>query len=291
MQIEIKGLSVGENRINLSGKRAVLGRRSGDGKQGKENWFHARHHSPEAASSTTRSRRFSALKTCPECYHKVNSCLTVDEEVSKMLVPWRQYALWCMQQKWCSRFLPLFRASREPSISSRVNTARPPAGFQQPMQVAAVCYRLRGALLEFLLVNTSAGKWTFPKGNIDDRLSMREAAAREALEEAGAKGRIEEIHFDCYLDTKRSLGRSFETREILVAAYLFEVSRLGAPEEAYRNPTWFVPREAKTRLAERRSAKYRDEMTRIVDGAIDRLVGSDRGVLYHYLGRHRRLSV
>jgi len=169
--------------------------------------------------------------------------------------------------------------------------ARQPAGFQQPMQVAAVCYRLRGALLEFLLVNTSAGKWTFPKGNIDDRLSLREAAAREALEEAGAKGRIEEIHFDCYLDTKRSLGHNFETREILVAAYLFEVSRLSAPEEAYRNPTWFVPREAKTRLAERRSAKYRDEMTRIVDGAIDRLVGSDRGALYHYLGRHRRLSV
>src|SRR5258708_37376564 len=114
-----------------------------------------------------------------------------------------------MQQNWCSRFWPLFRLFRERSISSRVNTARQPAGFQQPMQGAAVCYRLRGALLEFLLVNTSAGKWTFPKGNIDDRLSLSEAAAREAPQEAGAKGRIEEIHFDCYLDTKRSLGHHF----------------------------------------------------------------------------------
>jgi len=187
--------------------------------------------------------------------------------------------------------LPLFRVFREPSISSRVNTARQPAGIQQPMQVAAVCYRLRGALLEFLLVNTSAGKWTFPKGNIDSGLSLREAAAREALEEAGAKGRIEEIHFDCYLDTKRSLGHNFESREIIVAAYLFEVLRLGAPEEMYRNPTWFAPREAKARLAERRSPKYRDEMTRIVDGAIDRLVASERGPLYHSLGRQRRLSL
>ena len=46
-----------------------------------------------------------------------------------------------------------------------------------PVQVAAVCYRVRGSFLEFLLVNTSAGKWTFPKGRIVPGLSGSESAA------------------------------------------------------------------------------------------------------------------
>ena len=53
-----------------------------------------------------------------------------------------------------------------------------------PLQVAAVCYRRRGAAVEFLLVNTNGGnKWTFPKGSPDARLSHSQAAEREAAEE------------------------------------------------------------------------------------------------------------
>ena len=64
--------------------------------------------------------------------------------------------------------------------------ASPPlTKFALPLQVAAVCYRWRGAFTEFLLVNTNGGnKWTFPKGDPDRHLSHSQAAAREALEEA-----------------------------------------------------------------------------------------------------------
>src|SRR5207245_10870636 len=64
--------------------------------------------------------------------------------------------------------------------------------FALPLQVAAVCYRRRGPSIEFLLVNTNGGsKWTFPKGTPEARLSHRQAAEREALDEAGAVGLIQ----------------------------------------------------------------------------------------------------
>ena len=116
-------------------------------------------------------------------------------------------------------------------------------------------------------MNTSAGKWTFPKGRLDPRLSACEAAAREALEEAGAIGRIQSGHFDSYLDTKRTFGDGFPICEIQIAAYLLEVGSLTAPQEADRNPTWFSPEEAKKRLSERRLPKYSNHLARIIDRA------------------------
>jgi 8-oxo-dGTP pyrophosphatase MutT (NUDIX family) len=141
-----------------------------------------------------------------------------------------------------------------------------------PVQVAAVCYRIRGLSLEFLLVNTSAGKWTFPKGRIEPSLSGSESAAREALEEAGARGRIEEAHFGWYIDTKRAPGHdNNRTREIVVAGYMLEVRSTVSPEEGNRNPTWFTAKEAKKRLGERRAAKYSGQLASLVDAAVKRI--------------------
>ena len=138
-----------------------------------------------------------------------------------------------------------------------------------------MCYRVRGFTLEFLLVNTSAGKWTFPKGRIDPELSGSESAEREAFEEAGARGRIEEIHFASYVDTKRALGHENRTREILVAAYMLEVRTMVRPEESGRNPSWFTPQEAKKKLGERRASKYSGQLASLVDKAVER-VSSER---------------
>jgi 8-oxo-dGTP pyrophosphatase MutT (NUDIX family) len=141
-------------------------------------------------------------------------------------------------------------------------------------QVAAVCYRVRGLSLEFLLVNTSAGKWTFPKGRIDPRLSASESAEREAREEAGAHGLIEAAHFGWYVDTKRALGHEGRIREILVAAYLLEVHATMTPEERDRNPTWFTPQEAKRKLGERRETRYSIQLATLVDVAVKRVAAS-----------------
>lgn len=75
-------------------------------------------------------------------------------------------------------------------------------------QVAAVCYRVRGGEIEFLLVRTrGSGRWTFPKGSAEPGLTHAQAAALEAFEEAGVHGRIEEASFARYVRGKRGSER------------------------------------------------------------------------------------
>ena len=145
-----------------------------------------------------------------------------------------------------------------------------------PSQAAAVCYRRSQFSIEFLLVNTSSGKWTFPKGRIAPGLSGPETAAREALEEAGVRGRIANACLAHYVDLKRALGHDNASREIVIAAHLLEVRSLCRPEESGRNPTWFSPRETKYWLADRRALKYSRELTRIVDLALQQIKGSHK---------------
>ena len=146
-------------------------------------------------------------------------------------------------------------------------------GIGHPPQVAAVCYRANGSSVEFLLVNTSSGKWTFPKGRLEVALSASESAAAEAWEEAGARGAIEGESFGIYVDSKRSPVGSESAREITVAAYLMEVHTAVMPQESGRNPCWFTPQEAKRRLSESRPEKYSETIHKIVDAAIHRISG------------------
>src|SRR3989442_1429807 len=92
-------------------------------------------------------------------------------------------------------------------------------------QVAAVCYRIRGSGIEFLLVQTRGGRWTFPKGGVEPGLTHAQAAALEAYEEAGAHGRMEEVSFTRYVRRKGSGSSS--AIEVGVSAHLCEVLRLG----------------------------------------------------------------
>ena len=65
-------------------------------------------------------------------------------------------------------------------------------------QAAVIPYRIRKARLEVALVTTSTGKgWIVPKGSIDEGERARDAAIREAEEEAGLRGIV----------TRKRLGR------------------------------------------------------------------------------------
>src|SRR5205807_1995004 len=102
-------------------------------------------------------------------------------------------------------------------------------------QVAAVCYRIRRSDIEFLLIQTRGGRWTFPKGGIEPGLTHAQAAALEAYEEAGVHGRMEEVSFTRYVRRKGSGSSS--AIEVGVSAHLCEVLRLGPPQEFNRNRT------------------------------------------------------
>src|SRR5271165_5166609 len=124
-------------------------------------------------------------------------------------------------------------------------------------QVAAVCYRVRGGDIEFLLVMTGKGRWIFPKGSVEPGLTHAQAAALEAFEEAGVHGRMEEASFARYIRRRRrearnAVGRSAE-KESAVNVHLCEVLRQVPPQELGRNPTWLSVEKAKQRLQENRT--------------------------------------
>jgi 8-oxo-dGTP pyrophosphatase MutT (NUDIX family) len=158
-------------------------------------------------------------------------------------------------------------------MGSAIQSYRRPASF--PGKVAAVCYRRDGDSIEFLLVKTGSGRWTFPKGTVERHLGPRDSAALEALEEAGVVGRVSDEHFTIYFQENRGCYRTAD-REIAIAAFLMHVHEVTDPEEGYRNPTWFRPQEAKQRLSMRRRPKYQREFARVVDHAVEMLVRKRR---------------
>ena len=131
-------------------------------------------------------------------------------------------------------------------------------------QVAAICYRRKADEIEFLLVNTTAGKWTFPKGGVGSGKLPREAALQEAWEEAGVFGEIHKVSLTSYLHDRGD-------DPVLINAFLLHVERTEDPVERFRNPRWFSPERAKKRLGELRSARYRREFERVIDLALVRL--------------------
>jgi 8-oxo-dGTP pyrophosphatase MutT (NUDIX family) len=140
-------------------------------------------------------------------------------------------------------------------------------------QVAAVCYCVRGTDIEFLLVQTrGSGRWTFPKGSAEPGLTHAHAAALEAFEEAGVHGRMEEASFASYVRRKTGASRkSAGSRKQTVIAHLCEVTRLEAPQEFDRNPTWFSPERAKRCLCEGRGTEYAADLARVVERAVARI--------------------
>ena len=153
--------------------------------------------------------------------------------------------------------------------------------LRQCEQVAAVCYRIRGGIIEFLLVRTRGGRWIFPKGNAEPGLTHAQAAALEAFEEAGVHGRMEEACFIRYTrrkhDTCHPSTRSNRS-QIAVNAHLCEVLRTEAPQERGRNPAWFSSEKAKKRLVEGRSCDYGAELSSVIDHAVARIRGRGRTV-------------
>lgn len=133
------------------------------------------------------------------------------------------------------------------------------------VQVAAVCYRQEAGSVRFLLVRTTSGRWTFPKGRLEDDLLPAQVAALEALEEGGVVGKVDPRPFGQYLHSKESLRGP---KELIVFAFLLEVEKSAEPAETHRSPQWFTPIEAKRRLLRHRSRKYLSSINRVFDSAL-----------------------
>lgn len=124
------------------------------------------------------------------------------------------------------------------------------------LQVAALPFRRGdGGAIEVLLVTSrGTGRWIIPKGNQMNGLSLAEAAAQEALEEAGVRGRIATREAGRFSHLKtRSIGRALHCR-VAVFALAVEEELDEWPEQAQRQRRWFSIREAQRAVASRELA-------------------------------------
>ncbi|HEX9940670.1 MAG TPA: NUDIX hydrolase [Thermoanaerobaculia bacterium] len=138
------------------------------------------------------------------------------------------------------------------------------------LQAAAVCYRLREGIPEFLLVRTSGGRWIFPKGNVDEGESNAMAAKREAFEEAGADGEVDPEPLGRFRHLKRELKS--RGREFTVEAFLLAVTAVHPTREKNRNPTWFSQADAALAVAEDRDFEHAEELRRVLRLAAARIL-------------------
>lgn len=117
-------------------------------------------------------------------------------------------------------------------------------------QVAALPVKGRPGNYRVLLVTSrETRRWIIPKGWPMKGRKDHEAAAREALEEAGVSGRIHKHPMGAYTYEKRLSDGS---EPIRVMVYLLEVEREHRewPERAERRRDWVTPRVAIERLEE-----------------------------------------
>jgi len=118
-------------------------------------------------------------------------------------------------------------------------------------QVAALPYRLNEAgRIEVLLVTSrETGRWLIPKGGIMKGKKPWEAAAQEALEEAGVEGKVARTPLGRYTYWKRKSDH-FALYEVDV--YSLKVSRqlTDWPERNQRDQQWFDVRLASDRVLE-----------------------------------------
>lgn len=117
------------------------------------------------------------------------------------------------------------------------------------MQVGAICREpASGRVL--LITSRDTGRWVIPKGWPMEGRTLSGAAAQEAWEEAGVRGRIaaQEMGRYAYQKTQRQ-GFSVPV-EVRVFLLSVESRATAFPEVDQRRTRWFTPAEAARQVAE-----------------------------------------
>ena len=134
----------------------------------------------------------------------------------------------------------------------RGKTALTRPGKPPSLQVGALCWQADESGIKVLLITSrDTGRWVIPKGWPMHNRTEPGAAEREAFEEAGVKGRIEEKCFGVFFYPKRlDNGRSVPC---VVRVYPLEVETLlkRFPETGQRKLKWFPADKAARKVGER----------------------------------------
>lgn len=147
---------------------------------------------------------------------------------------------------------------RYPSVMARKTTIQAPlriasaAKRETRTQFAALPFRVKkkGDVEVMLISSLDTGRWIIPKGWPMDGMRPAEAAAEEAWEEAGIRGRVFDdvlglYSYSKWLDEELSLP-------CIVVVFGLEVSHLddSFPEAGARKRKWLTPKKAAQRVDE-----------------------------------------
>lgn len=126
-------------------------------------------------------------------------------------------------------------------------------------QSAVLPYRQVDGKLEIMVIASRKGtRWVIPKGVKEPELSLRDSAGKEALEEAGVHGRLDDEPIGHY-DYEKWGGVCH------VAVFPMEVNE-SVPEdeweESHRERRWLNPRKARRLLDERALRKLVDKLAK-----------------------------
>jgi 8-oxo-dGTP pyrophosphatase MutT (NUDIX family) len=149
------------------------------------------------------------------------------------------------------------------------------SGRERTEKAAAICYRPNGPSIEILLVRSNGGGWIFPKGSIETAEKAWQAAQREAFEEAGVTGEIDQKRLTTFLHFKKV--SVYTGVEYQVAAFLLLVRTMQPPQEKRRDPTWFSPQDAEKAITQNRQFKYAEELKHVIRLAVLNLTGRNEG--------------
>lgn len=131
-----------------------------------------------------------------------------------------------------------------------VHASRPTPEKTFKAQVAALPVRSGPAGCEVLLITSrETQRWIVPKGWPMKGRKDHESAAREALEEAGIKGKIHKHPIGAYTYQKRLVDR-VEPCRVMVYRLDVEKQRQTWPEREQRRRRWFKLEEAASRVSE-----------------------------------------
>ncbi len=112
-------------------------------------------------------------------------------------------------------------------------------------QSGVIAYRYIDGELQVLLVTSkNNGRWTIPKGLVEDYLTPADSAAKEAYEEGGIEGVVKKNSVGSF--RYRKLNRLFD-----VEVFLMEVNNVldDWPESSERKREWMSMHEAAERVA------------------------------------------
>jgi len=150
---------------------------------------------------------------------------------------------WTKLEPGCATLVSVTRPGQVPDDLAMDDEPQGPVPDYFFTQSAVLPYRRIDGQLEIMVIASRKGtRWVIPKGVKEPELSLRDSAGKEALEEAGVRGRLDEQPIGHY-DYKKWGGVCH------VAVFPMEVSE-SVPEdeweESHRERRWL---EARTALA------------------------------------------